>query len=246
MVALKSVVRVMFSFWWQCVSVQPCRFSNNATHARNMIPQWERSSGNTDIFFTNLKDFAVFGGYLGCHLEFRKMPNDATRASRWPWFHSFSSIRINNNMMTSSNGNIFRVTGHLCGNSPVPGEFLPRSFDGFFYLRLNKRLSKQSCGWWFETLSRPLWRHRNETWLAAGLTVKGQFLNHAIYDGTHTRSLVIECLTNMLYNISRPTLIFESLRYSRGSGISQCSISTYKLIYVSTIETKGLFQQHMN
>ena len=28
-------------------------------------------------------------------------------------------------------------------------------------LRLNKRLSKQSCGWWFETLSRPLWRHRN-------------------------------------------------------------------------------------
>ena len=26
-------------------------------------------------------------------------------------------------MMTSSNGNIFRVTGHLCGNSPVTGEF---------------------------------------------------------------------------------------------------------------------------
>ena len=25
--------------------------------------------------------------------------------------------------MTSSNGNIFRVTGHLCGNSPVTGEF---------------------------------------------------------------------------------------------------------------------------
>ena len=27
-------------------------------------------------------------------------------------------------MMTSSNGNNFRITGHLCGNSPVPGEFL--------------------------------------------------------------------------------------------------------------------------
>ena len=27
------------------------------------------------------------------------------------------------NMMTSSNENIFRVTGHLCGNSPVTGEF---------------------------------------------------------------------------------------------------------------------------
>ena len=51
------------------------------------------------------------------------------------------------------------------GNSPVPGEFhaqrpVTRSFDVFFDLRLNKRLSKQSWGWWFETLSRPFWRHR--------------------------------------------------------------------------------------
>ena len=36
-----------------------------------------------------------------------------------------------------------------------------RSFDVCFDLRLNKRLSKQSWGWWFETLSRPLWRHCN-------------------------------------------------------------------------------------
>ena len=36
-----------------------------------------------------------------------------------------------------------------------------RSFDVFFDLRLNKRFSKPSWGWWFETLSRPLWRHRN-------------------------------------------------------------------------------------
>ena len=52
------------------------------------------------------------------------------------------------------------------GNSPVPGEFLAqrpvtRNFDVFFDLRLNKRLGKQSWGWWFETPSRPLWRHRN-------------------------------------------------------------------------------------
>ena len=31
----------------------------------------------------------------------------------------------------------------------------------FLYLRLNKRLSKQSRRWWFETPSRPLWRHCN-------------------------------------------------------------------------------------
>ena len=53
------------------------------------------------------------------------------------------------------------------GNSPVTGEFpaqrpVTRSFDVFFHLRLNKRLSKQSWGWWFETPSRPLWRHCNE------------------------------------------------------------------------------------
>ena len=35
-------------------------------------------------------------------------------------------------------------------------------FDVFFDLRLNKRLSKHSWGWWFETLSRPLWRHCND------------------------------------------------------------------------------------
>ena len=37
-----------------------------------------------------------------------------------------------------------------------------RSFDVFFDVRPNKQLSKQSWGWWFETLSPPLWRHRND------------------------------------------------------------------------------------
>ena len=69
-------------------------------------------------------------------------------------------------MMTSSNGNIFRVTGPLCGEFTGPGEFptqrsVTRSFDVFFYLRLNKQLSKQPWGWWFETPSWPLWRQCN-------------------------------------------------------------------------------------
>ena len=61
----------------------------------------------------------------------------------------------------------------LCvGNSHVSGEFptqrpVTRSFDD---LCLNKRLSKQSWGWWFETPSRPLWRHWNDMQLwQAGL-----------------------------------------------------------------------------
>ena len=70
------------------------------------------------------------------------------------------------NMMTSSNGNIFRVTGPLCVEFTGPGEFpsqmpVTRSFDVFFDLRLNKRLSKQPRGWWFEALSWSLWRHCN-------------------------------------------------------------------------------------
>ena len=52
------------------------------------------------------------------------------------------------------------------GNSPVTGEFpaqrpVTRTFCVFFDLRLNKRLSKQSWVWWFDTLSRPLWRHHD-------------------------------------------------------------------------------------
>ena len=56
----------------------------------------------------------------------------------------------------------------LCaGNSPVTNKFpsqrpVTRSFDVFFDLRLNKWLSKQSWGWWFETPSCSSWRHCNE------------------------------------------------------------------------------------
>ena len=49
---------------------------------------------------------------------------------------------------------LFSALLALCaGNSPVTGEFpaqkpVTRSFDIFFHLCLNKRLSKQSWGWW--------------------------------------------------------------------------------------------------
>ena len=78
---------------------------------------------------------------------------------------TFLSLPIAHHMMTSSNGYIFRVTGHLCGE--FTGEFttqrpVTRSFDVFFDLRLNKRLGKQWWGWWSETISCSLWRHRND------------------------------------------------------------------------------------
>ena len=70
-------------------------------------------------------------------------------------------------MMTSSNGAIFRVAGLLCGEFTGTGEFpaqrpVTQSFDVSFDLRLNKRLSKQPGGWWFETPPWSLWRQCND------------------------------------------------------------------------------------
>ena len=68
-------------------------------------------------------------------------------------------------MITSSNGNIFRVTGHFCaGNSLVTGEPpsqrpVTRSFDIFYDLHLNKWFSN-TIGT-SETPSCPLLRHCN-------------------------------------------------------------------------------------
>ena len=88
-------------------------------------------------------------------------------------YHAIHSLQ-STHMMTSSNRNIFRVTGHLCGvftgHRWIPAQRpVTRSVDVFFDLRLNKRLSIQSWGWWFETTSRPLLRHCDEKkhlWLA--------------------------------------------------------------------------------
>ena len=71
------------------------------------------------------------------------------------------------------------------GNSPVPGEFptqrpVTRSFDVYFDLRPTKRLSKQYRGWWFETLSPPLWRHRNGCGLFCFSLFAAPFRNKAL------------------------------------------------------------------
>ena len=70
-----------------------------------------------------------------------------------------SSLFRRSSMMTSSNGNIFRVTGLLCGEFTSHGEFpaqtpVTRSFDVFFDLHRNQQLSKQWSHRWFETLPR--------------------------------------------------------------------------------------------
>ena len=78
----------------------------------------------------------------------------------------FSSLLSQRRMMTSSNGNIFRVTGPLCGeftgHRRIPSQRpVTRIFDVFFHLPLNKWLSKHPRRRWFQTQSGSIWRHCN-------------------------------------------------------------------------------------
>ena len=87
----------------------------------------------------------------------REITNSLSAWSMWPVGTSLGGMGgCPKSLMKSSNGNIFRITGHRC----IP---LTKTSDTdvFFDLRLNKRLSQQSRHRLFETQSRSLWRHCN-------------------------------------------------------------------------------------
>ena len=101
---------------------------------------------------------------LGCYTSIRIMSSDDSTHSRQSkiiqLYSQWAVIYEQQFLMTSSNGNIFRVTGLLCAEFTGPHtKPVTRSFDVFFDLRIIKRISKQWWGWWFETQSCPLWRH---------------------------------------------------------------------------------------
>ena len=103
-------------------------------------------------------------------------------------------------MMTSSN----KLT--LCArNSPFTGEFplrpVTRGCDVFFYLCPNKRLSKQSWTWWFETPSPSLWRHCN---------VMTDLFNDTkpLLDGEHSK--IMKCTKRYVYEIHHSCLSFRN------------------------------------
>ena len=88
----------------------------------------------------------------------------------------------------------------FAGNSPVIGEFpaqrpVTRSFDVSFHLRLYKRLSKQSWGWWFETPSCSLWRHCNDEWDQLGLRpVSNLNMSYCTICSCLMRELALSCM----------------------------------------------------
>ena len=102
-------------------------------------------------------------------------------------------------MMKSSNGNIFRVTGHLCAEF-TGYRWFPRTKASdaeiwFFFLdlRLNNLLSKQSWGWWFEKSLRPLWHHCNvmagfKSWILMKPLASSTLICIYICDCGHVRS----------------------------------------------------------
>ena len=105
-----------------------------------------------------------FNGATGTSPQWRTKQQEVA-----PDIHSDSSPsgdQQSHAMMTSSNGTIFRVTGPLCGEFTghwwIPlTKAIHAEIWCFFLLCLNKRLSKQLWGWWFETPSCSLWRHCN-------------------------------------------------------------------------------------
>ena len=93
--------------------------------------------------------------FMGIFMTFEEKYTNETNCSCPPswWRHQIK--------------NFYALLALCAGNSPVTGEFptqrpVTRSFDVFFDLRLNKRLSKQSWGWWFETPSCSLWCYCND------------------------------------------------------------------------------------
>ena len=106
---------------------------------------------------------------------------------------------------------IFSALLAICaGNSPVPGEFPAQrpvtwSFDVSFDLCLDKRLSKQSWGWWFETLSCPLWRHCN-----------GSLSTDGVHGNAFQRASDLNTLQMSLYVFIDDTNIYRVCPYLSG------------------------------
>ena len=130
--------------------------------------------------FTPNDDGSTLVQFMAWCLTWANIGPDLFCYTRPQWLNSImASIRSEHDdviMETFS-----ALLAFCAGNSPVSGEFpaqrpVTRSFDVFFDLHPNKRLSKQWWGWWFETLSRSLWRHRNE-YISSGMHLSTQFSN---------------------------------------------------------------------
>ena len=143
----------------------------------------------------------------------------------------------------------------LCaGNSPATGEFpaqrpVTRSFDVFFYLCLNKRLSKQSWGWWFETPSCSLWRHCNGLccwlwWNQTWTTQDCQVTTNQTISAT-CRYKKAYTLKNLIKTLNARGPSYIGLTTYRGcwwpNSLRRQDISTHHIDYVENVNTSLCF-----
>ena len=115
----------------------------NSLCARGSVILWNKHHNNTRPW--NIHGRALIG----------KLPADGHIVHIGSWKKGVWLVKIQQNR---------EFTGHLW--IPRTQRPVTRSVAVFFYLRLNKRLSKHSWGWWFETHLRSLWRHSSVYWIS--------------------------------------------------------------------------------
>ena len=134
--------------------------------------------------------------------------------SHWqPYICSYNIIQCTRAPWWRHQMETFSALLVLCaGNSPVTGEFptqrlVTQSFDVFFYLCLNKWLSKQLWGWWFETPWCSLWHHcyadtKLYTCIQLVMTTMVSVMLSCCLDKKSMNPCpgILDCLTVPLYN----------------------------------------------
>ena len=124
-------------------------------------------------------------------------------------------------IMTSSIGNIFRVTGPLCGEF-TGHRWIPRTKASDAELWCFVGLI-QSWGWWFETLSHPLRRHSN---VIDGFIVCWHGMSH--YTCARFRSAMI-CRVCIIRNYFSMSPIYSDMSW----------LSQYQ--WIVTLKDMGIF-----
>ena len=133
----------------------------------SLAVSWEFPKLFKDMSWHRLRSGILSPRYLNTHVSSHtSLPVHKAVYKAIGWYHLAEVIVFFGSWWRHQMETFSALLAICAGNSPVPGEFpaqrpVTRSFDVFFDLRLNKRLSKQSWGWWFETLSCSLWRHCN-------------------------------------------------------------------------------------
>ena len=124
--------------------------------------------------------------------------------------------------------------GELTGHRQIPAQRpVTRIFDIFFDLRLNKRLSKQSWSWWFETPWCTLWRHCNVDWVV--LYTWKLLPEYDIWLSTVQMIIHFSCLNSSEQCFKIVRLLSERKMCHYTGDISQCVCLRRKYIWLQLL-----------